>query len=414
MQAQTAQRLATLLKYDPPYEWRGGAHELLQSTAPEVILVGPAETGKTFAACYKAHMLCREYPGAQGALIRKVAATIPGTVFLTMKRVIGKFPVTMYGGDNSPSKIIYPNGSAIWLGGMDDPSKVLSGERDFICVCQAEELALNDWEVITTRNTGRGAIIPHPQTFGDCNPAGTSHFIRQRERIVKLRSKHVDNPTLYDKRGMLTKQGERTMAALQSLTGVRRKRLYEGEWATAEGVVYDMFEHGVHVKPRPRSEMKRWFLGVDEGYTNPAVCLLIGEDSDGRLHIDNEFYKTGVLQSDFIKYVLTLNKEFPDAYAYVDEAAAGLIAEMLNNSIPCEGSKGRVLDGIQAVQDILKIAGDGSPRLTVDPSCVNTINNFESYVWKPGKDEPQKEHDHALDALRYTVIKVVSTSWLTF
>jgi hypothetical protein len=32
---------------------------------------------------------------------------------------------------------------------------------------------------------------------------------------------------------------------------------------------------------------------------------------------------------------------------------------------------------------------------------VNTINEFESYIWKPGKDEPVKENDHALDALRY-------------
>ena len=39
--------------------------------------------------------------------------------------------------------------------------------------------------------------------------------------------------------------------------------------------------------------------------------------------------------------------------------------------------------------------------MTVDPSCVNTINEFESYVWKEGKDEPVKEWDHAMDATRY-------------
>jgi phage terminase large subunit len=60
-----------------------------------------------------------------------------------------------------------------------------------------------------------------------------------------------------------------------------------------------------------------------------------------------------------------------------------------------------VLDGITKVQDYLKIQGDGKPRLTVDPSCVNTINEFESYVWKENKDEPVKDNDHAMDALRY-------------
>ena len=85
--------LATLLQYDPPYEWRGGNKALIDSMESEVIAEGASETGKTWAACYKAHMACREYPQAQGALVRKVAASIPGTVLVTMKRVIGKFPV---------------------------------------------------------------------------------------------------------------------------------------------------------------------------------------------------------------------------------------------------------------------------------------------------------------------------------
>jgi phage terminase large subunit len=49
------------------------------------------------------------------------------------------------------------------------------------------------------------------------------------------------------------------------------------------------------------------------------------------------------------------------------------------------------------------VQGDNRPRLTVDPSCVETINEFESYVWKPEKDEPVKENDHAMDALRYGI-----------
>src|SRR5574343_599291 len=51
--------------------------------------------------------------------------------------------------------------------------------------------------------------------------------------------------------------------------------------------------------------------------------------------------------------------------------------------------------------DLLMIQGDGLPRLTVNPDCKNTINEFESYIWKPNKDEPVKENDHAMDAIRY-------------
>jgi len=100
---------------------------------------------------------------------------------------------------------------------------------------------------------------------------------------------------------------------------------------------------------------------------------------------------------------LTWCDDFEVQQVIVDQAAAGLIADMKNAGLPAMGHKGRVLDGIQAVQNYLAIAGDGRPRLTVDPACVETINEFESYVWRPEKDEPMKENDHAMDALRYYV-----------
>jgi len=43
------------------------------------------------------------------------------------------------------------------------------------------------------------------------------------------------------------------------------------------------------------------------------------------------------------------------------------------------------------------------PRLTVDPNAVNTINEFQSYIWQTGKDEPFKRNDHAMDTIRYIV-----------
>jgi phage terminase large subunit len=404
MNKSVDEQIAWLLRYDKPYIWRGGALELLQSKDREVIIEGPSETGKTWAACYKSHILAREYAGANGALVRKVAASIPGTVLVTMKRIIGSFPVNYYGGDKDPERIIYPNGSTIWIGGMDKPEKVLSGERDFFQVCQAEELAANDWEIMTTRTTGRGAVMPFTQVFGDCNPGGRQHWIRERTAAGHLRlihSRHQDNPALFDETGNLTAQGQSTLDTLDKLTGIRRKRLLEGIWATAEGIVYDTFSHDIHIKVRQPVEFQHWALALDEGYTNPAVILLIGIDGDGRLHIAREFYRTGVLQSSVCATAAMWAREFNTNVAIVDQSAAGLIADLRNWGLDAQGHKGRVLDGITIVQDLLRVQTDGRPRLTVDPDCVNSINEFESYVWKPGKDEPVKENDHAMDPTRY-------------
>jgi phage terminase large subunit len=145
---------------------------------------------------------------------------------------------------------------------------------------------------------------------------------------------------------------------------------------------------------------------MDEGYTNPAVILLIGIDSDGRLHVAQEFYKRGVLQGDIVEIAKKWWDSYKCSICAVDAAAAGLIADLQHAHVRAMPYKGRVIDGITAVQGYLKKAGDDRPRLTVDPSCVNTINEFESYIWRStsAKDEPVKENDHALDALRYYVV----------
>lgn len=401
---------------DTDYTPLGGNADMIYSHDPEVILSGPAETGKTMANCWKAHLICMKYPGAQGAILRKTQTSVYGSVIQTFERVIKDSPVEKYGGEK-PEKYIYPHpsgSSTIWVGGMDNRDRVLSSERDFILTCQTEEFTLDDWEYLTTRTTGRGAVIPYPQLFGDCNPGGSKHWIKERAKLGHLRlinTTHKDNPSLWDGVSW-TAQGVRTLDRLSALSGVRRKRLYEGIWATAEGAVYDMFDYSVHVKTRPDSEMKAWYLAMDEGYTNPAVILLVGEDSDKRLHIRREFYERGKLQEYVVKQAAEWTKEKRVRLAAVDEAAAGLIADLLNNSVPAVASKGRVLDGIQAIQNRLKVQGDEQPRLTVDPSCVNVINEFESYVWKKAtgtgivKDEPNKENDHALDALRYLDNKI--------
>jgi phage terminase large subunit len=248
-------------------------------------------------------------------------------------------------------------------------------------------------------------VMPYTMTFGDCNPGPKQHWIRERAKVGSLKlvqTTHKDNPTLFDPAtGKITEQGKRTMARLERLTGMRRERLLLGHWATAEGAVYDMFDRAIHVQERDEREMRIWYLAIDEGYTNPAVILLVGEDSDGRQHIHREWYKRGQLQSTVVSAAKEKYLEYNCRMAAVDDAAAGLIAEMRNSGMNAQGAKGRVQDRIYSVQNRLKVLGDGKPRLTIDPSCENTINDFESRVWKPEKDEPVKENDHGTDAYEY-------------
>jgi phage terminase large subunit len=401
--------------------FRGGNLDLLLNHDHEVIVSGGADTGKTWAGCVKSYMLCtdRHRPKVHGCMVRKTYNSIQESCARTFNTITAKLPIERMGGRAHTERWIFPNGSELVTVGMDNPDRLLSSEWDFIQVVQAEQLAESDWETIGSRCTGRGATVAFPQIFGDCNPGGSRHWIRERAKTSKLTlltTTHKDNPALFDDAGNVTTEGQKRIGILEAtLSGVRRKRLLEGVWATAEGAVYDTFDATKHVRQRPDAECKRWFLAVDEGYTNPAVVLLVGEDGDGRQHIAREWYHRGQLQSAVVSIIREWNTEKRCELVAVDESAAGLIADLQAVGVRAIGGKGRVLDGIQRVQDRLKVQGDGRPRLTVDPSCENAINEFESYVWHPDKpkDTPIKEHDHVLDSYRYLqdVMAVPTGAW---
>lgn len=384
--------------------FRGGPLALLKNHDHEVILSGGSDIGKTWAGCVKSYLLCSDprRPGVHGCLVRKAYNAIETSCGRTFKLITQGMPIRRVGGVVYTDKWIFPNGSELIPVGMDKPDKMLSSEWDFVQVVQAEQLSESDWEVIASRCTGRGAKVAYPQIFGDCNPAGTKHWIRARAKsgvLTLLNSTHKDNPALYDAAGNITPEGKRRIGFLEStLTGVRRRRLLQGEWATAEGAVYDIFDStpgGSHVINRKKEDFKRFFLAIDEGYTNPAVILLVGEDSDGRWHCFKEFYKSGVLQGDIVALAKSWFNEWKCELAAVDESAAGLIADLKSMGVHAVGGKGRVLDGIATIQNRLKVAGDGKARLSIEPDCYNFIDELESYAWRPEKDVPVKEHDHA-------------------
>jgi phage terminase large subunit len=66
------------------------------------------------------------------------------------------------------------------------------------------------------------------------------------------------------------------------------------------------------------------------------------------------------------------------------------------------------LDGIRNVGTMLK-----EGKLLFAPGCTRTLEEFTQYVWDSkaadrGEDKPVKEHDHAMDAVRYFVSTVLA------
>lgn len=413
----------------------GGCREFYYSRDHEVIIAGPYETGKTLAALWLLTDDACRYPGARILMVRKTYRSLVESACVTFERKVLASPpgaadawIARHGG-SSPTSYSFPNGSRIVLGGMDNPAKLLSSEWDKVYVNQAEELALAEWEALVGRATGRAGNIPHPQVLGDANPGPPTHWILHRPSLRMIESRHTDNPTLYNpETGDLTPRGVRTMSVLDALTGVRLQRGRYGKWVAAEGQVYDAFDRAIHLVDHfdpPPSWPRYW--AVDFGVTNPFVWQEWVEDSDGRLYLHREIYRTRRRVQEHAEQIARLTADSPRPCAIIcdhDEDGRMTLEQVLG--MRTEPAYKSVSIGIQAMQARFVAAADGRPRLFImrdslvdldeelsaahKPVC--TLDEVDVYIWpkaadgRPTKEAPVKEYDHGLDAARYLVAHV--------
>jgi hypothetical protein len=292
--------------------FRGAAKEAQSITAPEWLLSGPAETGKTFAGLYRLDTEARRWPDSQWVLARKMRTTMDSTVLDTWRDIIKiRGGVTVYGGEK-PQWYDYSNGARVWVIGFDHPERILSGEFDGIYVNQAEELDIADWETATTRATGRGAKTDTPMTWGDCNPSAEDHWIKFREAdksILLLNSKHEDNPTLFTDAGEITSQGIRSLSALDKMTGARYWRLRMGLWVGAEGQHFEAWDEDRHVLKRESLPeiTGDWIIwgSLDYGFGHPFASGVFGQAPDGTVHLMAEYVTRKTLIPDLVSGYIT-------------------------------------------------------------------------------------------------------------
>lgn len=440
MTAATARHAATRLgdtvHYFAP---RGAVKRAFECRDPEVLLSGPAGTGKTRGLLEKLHICALKYPGMRALIIRKTAVTLTTTALVTWNKLVtpeaqANGTVSWYGGSSQePAQYVYSNGSRIVVGGLDKPTKIMSSEYDMIYVQEAIELTVTDWENLTTRL--RYGRMPYQQLVADTNPGAPTHWLKQRcddGACTMMYSQHEDNPRLYDGTQWTAEGVRYKTQVLDKLTGVRKSRLRDGRWVAAEGVIYDEWDPDVHEVPAfiiPKAWSRLWT--VDFGYTNPFVLQCWALDPDGRMWLYRELYHTKRLVEDHARKILSIvdpkgKGEWiePKPVAVVcDHDAEDRATLEKHLRLSTRPAKKSVSDGIQAVQKRTQIAGDGKARIHLLKGArveldtdlrerglpTSTAEEIPGYIWapspdgKPQKDQPLKENDHGCDAKRYAV-----------
>lgn len=425
-------------KHQLVYEPRGAAKELWKSKAPEILIEGPAGTGKSRGILEKILALAVKYPGSRHLICRKTRASMTQSVLVTFEQKVLPVDSKLKDGPQREQRHSYrlPNGSEIVVGGLDKPERTFSTEYDTVTVFEAIEATENDWELLT--RALRNYVMPYQQAIADTNPGHPGHWLNKRASnpnlMLRLKSKHEDNPIYYNpSKGKYTKLGRQYIqGTLDRLTGVRKERLRFGRWCAVEGAIYPEFRREIHViKPFIIPPEWRKYRVIDFGFNNPFVCQWWAEDWDSNLYMFHEIYYSRRIVEDHAKNILDFHglASYEATIADHDAEDRATLERHGVSTLPAMKEVKPGIEGVQArlrairekpnkwgARSMISFFADArvelDPRLEEDKLPTQTVDEIEGYIWKPPvegknpKEEPEKENDHGMDAMRYLVAYV--------
>ena len=241
----------------------------------------------------------------------------------------------------------------------------------------------------------------------NCNPAGPSHWFYQtwileaeKRNCLRLHFTMEDNPSLTQE---IRQRYERLY------TGVFYRRFIQGQWAQTEGRVYDFFEPEM-VKPVPKGPFERWYVSCDYGTVNPTSMGLWGK-CGGVWYRVKEFYFSSrqaqrqMTDEEYAAALQNLAGERSVTAVIVDPSAASFIEVLRRKGWRVKKADNDVLSGIRLTSDALK-----EGKIVICEGCADCLREMDEYVWdlsSGNKDRVKKEHDHAMDDMRYFVSTVL-------
>ena len=142
---------------------------------------------------------------------------------------------------------------------------------------------------------------------------------------------------------------------------------------------------------------------MDYGTTNPASFGLWGE-KEGVWYRVREYYydshRAGRQKTDaeYAEDLEALAGGCRIERVIVDPSAASFIQALRRRGFQVVRADNAVADGIRVAAELLR-----SGRVRIGRACRDCLREMALYCWdeRSGRDAPRKEHDHAMDEMRY-------------
>lgn len=364
------------------------------SLAAQPAYIGGIGSGKSFAGAAK--VLTQIASPGVGTIYAPTYAMLRDATRRSLLDLLTKLDIDHQLHRSENRITITASGHEILCRSLDNPDGLRGPNLSWAWVDEAAYVPRESWQIVL----GRVRVGSQPQAWITSTPKGRNWIWEGWERDATgtesdpyrplFRVRTSENPELPE--GFVESLGYSGAFAAQELAG---------EFVAFEGLVYPGFKRSEHVRQQDTSHW-RAIIAADIGTRNPTAILSLYQAGDERIHLARETYRRGMASSDIVAAIAEAADEAKAEAIVLDPSAAGVIADLRRLGYPVIGGENAIMDGIARVTDAL------AHGLTIDPQCVNTISELESYRYpegsRSGTENPIKENDHALDALRYGIV----------
>lgn len=381
-------------------------------------------TGKTLAAVMEAFYLgTMVHPGMRGIMSAPSYPLLLQGLLQTWKDTV---PSHLYTYNSQTHTMVLQNGTTIFWRSTSNPDS-LQGSNVAWCVFDEAATAPNDTAynqlmrrlrdpykgrlpqmVMTTTPNGSNWL---PQTFGfGPNTPGfrsvdgsQDYWEDENGYSCVIRARTWDNPKY--------KPGSDYLNNLLYGPGSSPEHIEQyvkAEFTARTGLVFSRFDSGRHVVNQLPTNIRRYIIGHDFGFSGYGAALVLAETTDNRLLAVEEQYHKGLTSDEqgwypiFDKLISKYKPEFIVCDSASPERIVALRRKFMGRCVFLESNK----DTLGSIDRGQKLFNEN--RILIHSSCTNFIRELQNWAWKKDKngnpvDVPEQGGDHNIDAYRYSL-----------
>ena len=370
-----------------------------------------SKKSKSTALDYIYKML--KYPWANLLVVRRFSNTNKQSTYTDLKWAANRLKVShlFKFNESLPEITVKATGQKILFRGLDDPLKITSitvdtGLLSWLWLEEAYQVENQD-KFETLVESIRGSIdVPDffKQITVTFNPWSERHWLKSAFFDEETRFNDVfADTTTYRDNEWLDQQDIDRYEDLWRTNPRRAAVVANGDWGVAEGLVFENYTIKDFDIMATIKRVGETTAGLDFGFTHDATTFpRLAVDLDNKeLWIYAEHYEHAMTTDDI--YNMIVDADMKNALITADSAEQRLIAELRAKGIsritPSVKGAGSINAGIDFMKQF---------KIYIHPSCVKTIEEFDTYIYKQDKDgkwlnEPIDANNHIIDAVRYSL-----------